>query len=82
MLLEDLCVPGAELCPKLDDNGVLRTVAHMAKHHAQFWNLPELSSGALGNTPLTHSLTYVGTPANPVGVPELLANSFTHLLTY
>ena len=27
MLLEDLCVPGAELCPKLDDNGVLRTVA-------------------------------------------------------
>ena len=62
MLLEDLCVPGAELCPKLDDNGVLRTVAHMAKHHAQFWNLPELSSGALGNPPLTHSLTYIGYP--------------------
>ena len=74
-------MPGAELCPKLDDNGVLRTVAHMAKHHAQFWNLPELSSGALGTTPLTHSLTYVGTPANPVGVPELLANSFTNLPT-
>ena len=48
VLLEDLCVPGAELCPRLDDNGVMRTVAHMAKHHAQFWNLPELSSGALG----------------------------------
>lgn len=58
MLLEDLCVPGAELCPTLDDDGVLRTVAHMAKQHAQFWNLPELSSGALGATPLTHSLTY------------------------
>ena len=51
-------MPGAELCPTLDDDGVLRTVAHMAKQHAQFWNLPELSSGALGATPLTHSLTY------------------------
>ena len=51
VLLEDLCVPGAELCPKLDDNGVLRTVAAMAKQHAQFWNLPELSSGALGIKP-------------------------------
>ena len=51
VLLEDLEIPGAVLCPKLDDNGVLKTVAAMARHHAQFWNMPELSSGALGIKP-------------------------------
>jgi len=51
VLLEDLEVPGAVLCPKLDDAGVLRTVTAMARHHAQFWNMPELSSGALGLKP-------------------------------
>ena len=71
-------MPGAELCPKLDDNGVLRTVAHMAKHHARFWNLPELSSGALGTTPLTHSPTCIGTPATRSAFPNY---SLTHSLT-
>ena len=47
----------------------------MAKQHAQFWNLPELSSGELGATPLTHSLTHLLTV--PVGVP----NPLTDLLT-
>jgi hypothetical protein len=51
VLLEDLEVPGAVLCPKLDDEGVLKTVSAMARHHAQFWNMPELSSGALGLKP-------------------------------
>lgn len=51
VLLEDLEIPGAELCPKLDDNGVLTTVTHCARQHAQFWNNPELSSGALGIKP-------------------------------
>ena len=51
VLLEDLEVPGAVLCPKMDDAGVLKTVSHMARHHAQFWNMPELSSGALGIKP-------------------------------
>ena len=51
VLLEDLEIPGAVLCPKMDDAGVLRTVAHAARHHAQFWNAPELSSGALGIKP-------------------------------
>ena len=51
VLLEDLEVPGAVLCPKLDDSGVLKTVSAMARHHAQFWNMPELSSGALGIKP-------------------------------
>ena len=51
VLLEDLEIPGAVLCPSLDDNGVLTTVTAMARHHAQFWNMPELSSGALGIKP-------------------------------
>merc|ERR1711988_1930349 len=51
VLLEDLEVPGAVLCPKLDDEGVLKTVSTIARHHAQFWNLPELSNGALGIKP-------------------------------
>jgi len=51
VLLEDLEVPGATLCPKMGDDGVLKTVAHMARQHAQFWNMPELSSGALGVKP-------------------------------
>lgn len=51
VVLEDLEIPGAELCPKLDDNGVLTTVTHCARQHAQFWNNPELSSGALGIKP-------------------------------
>merc|ERR1711988_1109087 len=37
VLLEDLEVPGAVLCPKLDDAGVLKTVSTIARHHAQFW---------------------------------------------
>jgi hypothetical protein len=36
------------LCPKMDDAGVLKTVGHMARHHAQFWNAKELGSGELG----------------------------------
>ena len=51
VLLEDLEVPGAELCPKMDESGVLRTISNMARHHAMFWNMPELSSGALGIKP-------------------------------
>jgi len=51
VLLEDLEVPGAELCPKMDDSGVLKTVGFMAKQHAMFWNMPDLSSGALGIKP-------------------------------
>jgi len=51
VLLEDLEVPGATLCPKMNDAGVLKTVAQMARQHAQFWNMPELSSGALGVKP-------------------------------
>ena len=51
VLLEDLEVPGAVLCPKLDDSGVLKTVSAMARQHAMFWNMPELSSGALGIKP-------------------------------
>ena len=51
VLLEDLEVPNAILCPKMNDNDVLKTVSHMARHHAQFWNMPELSSGALGLKP-------------------------------
>lgn len=51
VLLEDLEVPGATLCPQMNDAGVLKTVAHMARQHAQFWNMPELSSGALGVKP-------------------------------
>ena len=51
VLLEDLEVPGAVLCPKMDEAAVLKTVSHMARHHAQFWNMPELSSGALGIKP-------------------------------
>uniref|UniRef100_A0A7S2JQQ5 Aminoglycoside phosphotransferase domain-containing protein n=1 Tax=Haptolina brevifila TaxID=156173 RepID=A0A7S2JQQ5_9EUKA len=51
VLLEDLEIPGAELCPKMDDAGVLQTVAHIARQHAQFWNDPQLSSGALGIKP-------------------------------
>ena len=44
-------VPGAVLCPKLDDEGVLKTVSAIARQHAMFWNMPELSSGALGIKP-------------------------------
>ena len=51
VLLEDLEVPGATLCPKMDEAGVLKTVSHMARHHARFWNMPELSSGSLGIKP-------------------------------
>ena len=51
VLLEDLEVPGAVLCPKMDDAAVLKTVAHMARHHAQWWNAKELGSGALGIKP-------------------------------
>ena len=92
VLLEDLDVPGAVLCPQLDDAGVLLTIQsgaprrfrdrrfpfgravvrcldghraaiergrsharvnrrHIAKHHASFWNAPELASGALGVKP-------------------------------
>ena len=56
VLLEDLEIPGAVLSPTLDDAGVLKTVAAMARHHAQFWNMPELSSGALGIKP--HNSTW------------------------
>jgi len=51
VLLEDLDVPGATLCPQMNEAGVLKTVAHMARQHAQFWNMPELSSGSLGVKP-------------------------------
>ena len=51
VLLEDLEVPGAVLCPQLDDAGVMLTIQHVAKHHATFWNAPELASGALGVKP-------------------------------
>ncbi|KAJ1450850.1 kinase-like domain-containing protein [Pelagophyceae sp. CCMP2097] len=51
VLLEDLCVPGAILCPDLDDEALLTTVAHVAKLHAAFWNSPELASGSLGVKP-------------------------------
>ena len=51
VLLEDLEVPGAVLCPTMDDAGVIKTAQHMARHHAQFWNMPELASGALGIKP-------------------------------
>ena len=51
VLLEDLEVPGAVLCPRLDDAGVMLTIQHVAKHHANFWNSPDLASGALGVKP-------------------------------
>jgi len=51
VLLEDLEIPGAVLCPKMDEASILLTVSHMARQHAQFWNSPELSSGALGVKP-------------------------------
>jgi len=51
VLLEDLEIPGAVLCPKMDDNGVLKTVEQIARQHAQFWNDPGLASGALGIKP-------------------------------
>ena len=70
VLLEDLEIPGAVLCPKLDDNGVLRTVSSMARHHAQFWNMPELSSGALGIKP--HN-----SPVSTLPSPSLLLSPLT-----
>ena len=60
VLLEDLDVPGASLCPLMDDTAVLKTVSHMARHHAQFWNMPELSSGALGVKPHNHTCVCSG----------------------
>lgn len=51
VLLEDLCIPGAVLSPKMDDAMILTTISHIAKHHAAFWNAPELTSGALGIKP-------------------------------
>jgi len=44
VLMEDLCLPGAVLNPKLDEKGVLLTVYHCAKMHAKFWNSPDLES--------------------------------------
>ena len=56
VMLEDLDVPGAVLCPELDDEGVMATIASIAKLHAAFWNAPELASGALGVKP--HNATW------------------------
>jgi len=44
VLLEDLCIPGAVLCPKLDTDGILVTVEHCARMHAKFWNSTELET--------------------------------------
>lgn len=50
VLMEDLCIPGAVLCPDLDIDGVLLTVEHCAKLHAKFWNDPKLQS-SMGISP-------------------------------
>lgn len=42
VLMEDLQVPGAILCPSLDLDGVLVTVEHCARYHAKFWNSKDL----------------------------------------
>eukprot|EP00471_Norrisiella_sphaerica_P013152 CAMPEP_0184499302 /NCGR_PEP_ID=MMETSP0113_2-20130426/41146_1 /TAXON_ID=91329 /ORGANISM="Norrisiella sphaerica, Strain BC52" /LENGTH=926 /DNA_ID=CAMNT_0026887159 /DNA_START=1 /DNA_END=2781 /DNA_ORIENTATION=+ len=44
ILMEDLCIPGAVLCPKLDYSGVQNLVKNSAKMHAKFWNDPKLDS--------------------------------------
>lgn len=44
VLMEDLCLPGAELNPALDEAGVLLTVKHCAQMHAKFWNNPDLET--------------------------------------
>ena len=38
VLMENLMIPGAQLCPKLDMNGIFNLVNHAAKLHAKFWN--------------------------------------------
>lgn len=48
VMLEDLGVPGAELCPEMDEDGVLKTVSHIARQHAQFWNMPVRRVGWAG----------------------------------
>eukprot|EP00240_Pyramimonas_obovata_P004188 CAMPEP_0118946236 /NCGR_PEP_ID=MMETSP1169-20130426/43854_1 /TAXON_ID=36882 /ORGANISM="Pyramimonas obovata, Strain CCMP722" /LENGTH=352 /DNA_ID=CAMNT_0006892157 /DNA_START=250 /DNA_END=1308 /DNA_ORIENTATION=+ len=50
VLMEDLCLPGAVLDPKLDKDGVLLTVKHCAEMHAKFWNNPDLEK-KLGVSP-------------------------------
>ena len=42
VLMEDLAGPGAELCPVLDESGVLLVIEHCAKLHAGFWNTSRL----------------------------------------
>ncbi|GAB5365768.1 hypothetical protein AAMO2058_001086500 [Amorphochlora amoebiformis] len=44
VLMEDLMIPGAVLCPKLDYDGIKVLVNHTAKLHAKFWNDPNLST--------------------------------------
>jgi len=50
VLMEDLCIPGAILCPKLDYNGIKLLVDNAAKLHAKFWNNDKLEE--LGVHPL------------------------------
>jgi len=38
ILMENLMIPGAVLCPKLDYNGIQILVDNAAKLHAKFWN--------------------------------------------
>eukprot|EP00976_Prorocentrum_cordatum_P076364 1182276-Prorocentrum_minimum.AAC.3 len=42
VIMEDLCLPGSVLDPKLDEAGVMLTVKHCAEMHAKFWNNPDL----------------------------------------
>jgi len=50
VLMEDFCVPGAVLNPKLDEAGVMLTVQHCAQMHAKFWDHPDLQ-GKMGVMP-------------------------------
>lgn len=50
VLMEDLCLPGAVLCPRLDQQGVESLVESAAVLHAKFWNDKELKT--LGVHPL------------------------------
>jgi len=44
VLMEDLCIPGAILCPKLDYKGIQSLVNNAAKLHAKFWNDKKLAT--------------------------------------
>jgi hypothetical protein len=44
VLMEDLCVAGSVLNPKLDEKALLLTIQHIAMMHAKFWDNPDLET--------------------------------------